>query len=107
MSDKLDAMLKGKFDGAKTLTAAVQEDMAAKTFALATITESVAARAALGFDDVEIMPPVPVDLRRTNAVKESGAALVKAGFELEWKRRQPRPDEPERWSLVVSWRAKP
>lgn len=103
MGEKLDLVLKAKCDGAKTLTAAVRENMAAETFALAKITEAVAARAALGFDEAEIEPPAPVDLRRTEAADASARALAKAGFTVEWRRRQPRPDAPETWSLVVGW----
>lgn len=106
MNDNLDAALAAKCAGAKKLTAAVRENLAAQTFALATITEAVAGSAALGFDEVVIEPPAPVDLRRTEAVAASAKALVAAGFGVEWKRRQPRPDEPETWLMVVNWRPK-
>jgi hypothetical protein len=104
MGDKLDLALKAKCEGFKKLTAAVREDMAAKLYDLTAITEMVAAQAAQGYDQAEIAPPVPVNLRGTEAAAATAKALLAGGFSLEWQRRQSRPDAPESWTLVVSWR---
>ncbi len=103
MVDIVD-VLKTKREGLEVQTRAARNELAGTVFALNTISESMLAAAARGFDRLAVTPPVPVDLRNAVASAETVAALSEAGFTVEWEKRQPRPEEPEYWVMVVSWR---
>lgn len=106
MVKHIDTTLSGKLVGLRTVTTAARADQAEKIFDLDAVTLAMTQAASAGADRVTIIPSPPLDLRDTTAAKLATAELARAGFAVEWVKRQPRPEEPEFWALVVSWRAK-
>lgn len=106
MNQKTISALKAKLAGVKTLAAAARGEKAKEQFNAEIVSHQLTVAASAGFDSVTISPATPLDLRATDTATETVNLLRQAGFEVEWQKRQPRPEEPETWVLMVSWREK-
>ena len=85
-----------------------REDAARQLFAWKAVEEAIRGAAGKGFDQVEMVPPLPLDLRRTEAARALCDKLARLGFQTHWEERiGPRPGEAGQ-VLGISWRsAKP
>uniref|UniRef100_UPI003100EE5B hypothetical protein n=1 Tax=Neorhizobium sp. EC2-8 TaxID=3129230 RepID=UPI003100EE5B len=99
--------LAAKLDGLKTLAAAARETAAERRFNIEDISEAMTVAASAGLDSITVAPDAPLDLREAPTAKESAEMLTAAGFDVAWEKRQPRPDEPGMWVMIVEWRRTP
>lgn len=59
--------------------------------------------AGKGLTAATIAPSYPVDLRATEAARETVARLKKEGFVCAWKLNRPKPDMPGCVTLEIDW----
>ncbi|MER9458160.1 hypothetical protein [Mesorhizobium sp. M0478] len=102
MSDKVKALAE-KLTRTRKLTQQAREELAKKLFDIDQVSLAITEMAGRGFDTLTVAPGLPLDLRSTEAAKESSQLLTKAGFAVEWHRRQLRADDPETWYMLVTW----
>lgn len=103
MSDPRKASLPDRFEAVQSLAAKARGELAARTFDLETVMAAITAAAAEGFSSVTIDPPKPIDLRATQAWKDTATTLQGLGFTTEAKERPTKADGPSGWALVVLW----
>lgn len=89
----------------QTETRATRERMAGELFGLDAVRGAVASAAAKGLDLVALRPPLPVDLRETQAARTAVKHLRDSGFSVEWESYMGETDgrRDVGWELRVTW----
>lgn len=95
-------------ESTREMSRSSREDAARQLFAWKAVEEAIRDAAGKGFDQVELAPPRPLDLRRTEAARELCDKLARLGFQTYWEERMgTRPGDAGQ-VLGISWRsAKP
>ena len=90
-------------ESTREMSRSSREDAARQLFAWKAVEEAIRDAAGKGFDQMELAPPRPLDLRRTEAARELCDKLTGLGFQTHWEERKNLQAAESSQILKVSW----